>query len=59
MILRKNIYLNGFQRKATVYKVAGSNKKEKGYIMIDHDNTGGSLINRKKELSEFGFNERE
>jgi len=40
----KNVYLNDLGDIATVYNVAGGNKKTKGYISVSNYNTGGSEI---------------
>ena len=43
-IVTKNIYLNGLDQIATVYKVAASNRKQKGYILIILGNTSSGSI---------------
>ena len=56
LILKKNVYLNGLQHQTKVYKVAGSNKKEKGYMMVDNGNTARNTIDGQEDSSTFGFN---
>lgn len=43
-IIKKNAYLNGLGNITTFYKVAASNRKDKGKLMINHGNTGGSKV---------------
>ena len=43
-IIQKNAYLNGLGNITTAYKIAASNKKAKGKIMVNYVNTGGSRV---------------
>ncbi|MCB0371147.1 MAG: hypothetical protein KDD45_17460 [Bdellovibrionales bacterium] len=58
-ILMKNIYLNDLEDRTTIYKMAASNKKEKGYILINFSNTSMSQIFTEDTIATANFNYQE
>lgn len=50
-IVTKNVYLNDLEEITTVYRMAASNKKSKGYIFVNTGNTGGSAIYTDESLA--------
>lgn len=51
MIMRKNMFLNGFGDILTTYKIAASNKFQIGQLSIPYSNTGMSKVGRTQDFS--------
>jgi len=58
-MLEKNVYINGLRNRTTLYKVAASNKKGKGEILVNYDNIGGSRVQSDGSVKSYPYEYKE